>query len=97
MLLRDHDGVTRRLRKHGSSRTEARNALHNVIQSRQRGHETSRASGLTPASTFADVVYLTKTERKREDSTHALYVFHLVGTILPALGALRPCESPSRA
>ncbi len=32
---------------------------------------------------------MAKIERNREDSTHALYVFHLGGTILPGLGALR--------
>jgi len=37
----------------------------------------------------AAALHLAKVERKREDSTHALYQFHLDGTILPALGALR--------
>lgn len=88
--FRDHDGVTRRLRKHGSSKTAARDALHDVIRERQRGTSTG-SSQLTPASWFSDAaaVYLARIERKREDSTHALYVFHLDSTILPALGALR--------
>jgi len=34
-------------------------------------------------------LYLAKVERKREDSTHALYAYHLDRTILPALGALQ--------
>ena len=89
--FRDHDGVTRRLRKHGSTKTAARNALHDLIRERQRGVTAAGSSQLTPASRFSDAatLYLAKIERKREDSTHALYVFHLESTILPALGALR--------
>src|SRR3954452_6203484 len=88
--FRGHDGATRRLRKHGPSKTAARNALHQAIQERQRGRG-SRAGELTPASRFRDAaaLYLAKIERRREDSTHALYVFHLENTILPALGDLR--------
>jgi integrase len=88
--FRDHDGVTRRMWKKGPSKTAARSALHEAITDRQRGG-TSRTGELTPASRFSDAaaIYLAKIERKREDSTHALYVFHLEGTILPALGALR--------
>ncbi|NMO88204.1 phage integrase central domain-containing protein [Actinomycetospora sp. TBRC 11914] len=88
--FRDHDGVTRRLRKHGPSKTGARNALHDLIRERQRGSSTGSRE-LTPASRFSDAanLFLAKIERKREDSTHALYVFHLDSTILPALGALR--------
>lgn len=89
--FRDHDGVTRQLKAHGGTKTAATTALHATIDDRQRGRGTSRANELTPAATFADatVIYLAKIERKREDSTHALYVFHLESTILPALGALR--------
>ncbi|MFC5061973.1 tyrosine-type recombinase/integrase [Actinomycetospora atypica] len=89
--FRDHDGVTRQLKAHGPTKTAATTALHATIHDRRRGHGTSRANELTPTSTFADaaVVYLAKIERKREDSTHALYVFHLESTILPAMGALR--------
>ncbi len=87
--FRDHDGVTRQLRAHGSSQTAARNALHQTIKDRQRG--SSRADGLTPASRFRDAatLFLARVEKRREDSTHALYVFHLESTILPALGGLQ--------
>lgn len=89
--FRDHDGATRRLRKHGSTKTDARSALHDLIKERQRGGGGTSSSDLTPAARFRDaaVLYLAKIERKREDSTLALYHFHLDGTILPALGELR--------
>ena len=88
--FRDHDGVTRRLRKHGPSKTAAKAALHELIQQRQRG-KTGQGAVLTPASRFreAAVLYLAKVHRKREDSTHALYACHLDRTVLPALGALQ--------
>lgn len=88
--FRDHDGVTRRLRKHGPSKTAAKAALHELIQQRQRG-KTGHGAALTPASRFreAAVLYLAKVDRKREDSTHALYAYHLDRTVLPALGALQ--------
>lgn len=88
--FRDHYGVTRHIRAHGGSQTAARSALHLVIQERQRGGG-SRAGELTPASRFreAATVYLARVERRREDSTRALYAFHLESTILPALGDLR--------
>ncbi|MFC5142045.1 tyrosine-type recombinase/integrase [Actinomycetospora rhizophila] len=88
--FRDHDGVTRRLRKHGPSKTAAKAALHELIQQRQRGKAGS-AGGLTPASRFREAaeLYLAKVDRKREDSTHALYAYHLNRTVLPALGALQ--------
>lgn len=62
-----------------------------------RGHHRPAAWRTIPhrrahaASRFSDAaaIYLAKIERKREDSTHALYAFHLKATILPALGALR--------
>ena len=87
--FRDHDGVTRRLWKQGSSKTAARGALHQTIQDRQRG--SGGGSTLTPASRFKDAaeLYLAKVDRKREDSTHALYAYHLDRTVLPALGALQ--------
>ncbi|PVZ08248.1 tyrosine-type recombinase/integrase [Actinomycetospora cinnamomea] len=86
--FRDHDGVTRRLWKQGPSKTAARGALHQTIQDRQRG--SGGGSTLTPASRFKDAaeLYLAKVDRKREDSTHALYAYHLGRTVLPALGAL---------
>ncbi|GAA4785542.1 site-specific integrase [Actinomycetospora chlora] len=88
--FRDHDGVTRRLRKHGPSKTAAKGALHELIQQRQRG-KTGYGAVLTPASRFRETaeLYLAKVDRKREDSTHALYAYHLDRTILPALGALQ--------
>lgn len=88
--FRDHDGVTRRLRKHGSSKTAAKAALHEHIQLRQRGRGGS-GTALTPASRFRDAaeLYLAKVDRRREDSTHALYAYHLKRTVLPALGALQ--------
>lgn len=88
--FRDHDGVTRRLRKHGPTKTAAKAALHELIQQRQRG-KTGQGAALTPASRFreAAVLYLAKVDRKREDSTHALYAYHLNRTVLPALGALQ--------
>ena len=87
--FRDHDGVTRRLWKQGPSKTAARGALHQTIQDRQRG--SGGGSVLTPASRFKDAaeLYLAKVDRKREDSTHALYAYHLERTILPALGSLQ--------
>lgn len=89
--FRDHDGVTRQLKAHGPTKTAASTALHATIRDRQRGSGVARAGELTPSSTFAEAatLYLAKVERKREDSTHALYAFHLESTILPALGALR--------
>jgi integrase len=88
--FRDHDGVTRRLRKHGSSKTAAKAALHELIQQRQRG-KTGSGGGLMPASRFREAadLYLAKVDRRREDSTHALYAYHLTRTVLPALGALQ--------
>ena len=87
--FRDHDGVTRRLWKQGASKTAARGALHQTIQDRQRG--SGGGSTLTPASRFGEAaeLYLAKVDRKREDSTHALYAYHLSRTVLPALGALQ--------
>ncbi|GLZ49468.1 phage integrase [Actinomycetospora sp. NBRC 106375] len=87
--FRDHDGVTRRLWKQGPSKTAARGALHQTIQDRQRGSGGGRT--LTPASRFGEAaeLYLAKIDRKREDSTHALYAYHLERTVLPALGALQ--------
>ena len=88
--FRDHDGVTRRLRKHARTKTLAKEKLHDLIRERQRAGARSSV-GLTPASRFRDaaVIYLAKIERKREDSTHGLYEYHLDSTILPALGALQ--------
>lgn len=89
--FRDHDGVTRQLKAHGSTKASATSRLHRTIQDRQRGRGGAGGPELTPASTFADAagLYLAKIERKREDSTLALYRFHLDGTVLPGLGALR--------
>lgn len=88
--FRDQDGVTRPMRKHGSSKTAARNALNEAISARQRAGR-QRAGELTPGSTFADaaVLFLARVAKRRADSTHALYEFHLTNTILPAVGALR--------
>ncbi len=88
--FRDPDGVTRRLRKHGSSKSAARNALHETISDRQRAGR-QRTGELTPGSTFADAatLFLARVANRRADSTHALYEFHLKHTILPAVGALR--------
>src|SRR6185312_4351366 len=71
--FRGHDGVTRRLRKHGASKSAARAELHKAIEERQRG--TSRAGGLSPGATFAEAaeLYLTKIARKREDTTLVEY------------------------
>ncbi|HSK61842.1 MAG TPA: site-specific integrase, partial [Actinomycetospora sp.] len=55
--FRDHDGVTRRLRKHGSSKTAAKAALHELIQQRQRG-TFGNVGGLTPASRFHEAAEL---------------------------------------
>ena len=87
--FRDHDGVTRRLWKQGASKTSARGALYDVIKARQRG--AGQSDALTPASRFNEAaeLFLAKIDRKREDSTHALYMYHLGRTILPALGALQ--------
>lgn len=88
--FRDHDGETRRLRKHGPSKTAARNALHEAIRDRQTSGGVRR-NELTPSTRFGAVAaaYLARVERRREDSTHALYEFHLNNTILPALGNLQ--------
>ena len=88
--FRDHDGETRRLRKHGPTQTAARSALHDAIRDRQSGGGRT-ASELTPFSKFSDAatLYLAKVKRRRQDSTHALYEFHLNNTILPSLGSLR--------
>ncbi|WP_060711023.1 tyrosine-type recombinase/integrase [Pseudonocardia sp. HH130629-09] len=88
--FRDQDGVTRPIRKHGPTKTGARNALNEAISDRQRAGR-QRAGELTPGSTFADaaVLFLARVASRRADSTHALYEFHLRNTILPAIGALR--------
>lgn len=88
--FRDQDGVTRPMRKHGPTRSAARNALNEAISDRQRAGR-QRAGELTPGSTFADaaVLFLARVANRRADSTHALYEFHLKNTILPAVGALR--------
>ena len=80
---------TRRLRKHGASKSAARAELHKAIQERQRG--TSGAGALSPTSTFAEAaeLYLAKIARKREDTTHVEYRARLDNYVLPALGALR--------
>lgn len=87
--FRGHDGVTRRLRKHGASKSAARAELHKAIEEPQRG--TSRAGDLSPGSTFADAseVYLARVARKREDTTRVEYRARLDNDVLPALGALR--------
>lgn len=87
---RDHDGVTRQMRKHGATRTAARSALHDAIRDRQAAG-VRNTSELTPSSKFSDAadLYLARVKRRRQDSTHALYEFHLNNTILPALGNLR--------
>ncbi len=87
---RDHDGVTRQMRKHGATKTAARSALHDAIRDRQSAggriaNELSRSSKFNDAA----ALYLAKVKRRRQDSTHALYEFHLSNTILPALGNLR--------
>ena len=87
--FRDHDGVTRRLRKHGPSKTAAKapcTSSSSSVSEANRGGST-----LTPASRFREAaeLYLAKVDRKREDSTHALYAYHLDRTVLPALGALQ--------
>lgn len=88
--FRDQDGVTRPIRKHGSTQSAARNALNEAIRDRQQAGR-QRSGELTPASRFreAAVIFLARIERRRADSTHALYEFHLNNTILPALGELR--------
>lgn len=87
---RDHDGVTRQMRKHGATKTAARSALHDAIRDRQSASGRI-ASELAPSSKFSDAaaLYLARVKRRRQDSTHALYEFHLNNTILPALGSLR--------
>src|SRR3954465_9509284 len=71
--FRDHDGVTRRLRRQGTSRSAARSELHRAIEDRQR--TSSRVGELTPASRFDEAaeLFLAKTERKRRPTTHAQY------------------------
>src|SRR3954449_10197043 len=70
--FRDHDGVTRRLRKHGPSKTAANAALHELIQQRQRGGSGS-GGGLTPASRFREAgrVDPAQVGRKRGESNLA--------------------------
>ena len=94
--FRDHDGVTRRLKAHGPTQSAARNSLHDTIRDRQRGTRGAGSDVLTPSATFADAaeLYLAKVLRRRADSTHAVYAFHLMNTILPALGALRLLRVP---
>ena len=87
--FRDHDGVTRRMTKHGPSKSSARAELHRAIEERQRG--SSRTGALSLTSTFAEVaeLYLAKVGRKREDTTYVEYRARLENYVLPALGALR--------
>ena len=91
--FRDQDGVTRPMRKHGPTKSAARNALNEAISDRQRAGRQC-AGDLTAGSTFADaaVLFLARVAKRRADSTHALYEFHLKNTILPAVGALRLWE-----
>src|SRR3954454_14854291 len=77
--FRDHDGVTRQLKAHGPTQSAARSSLHDTIRDRQRGTRGAGSDVLAPAATFADAaeLYLAKVLRKRADSTHAVYAFHL--------------------
>ena len=88
--LRGLDGVTRKVEKHGKTRTAARLALQAEL--RTRGGE--RTEVLRPESRFSDAaaLYLGKVEVRREDSTAGIYRYWLDKLLLPQLGALRLSE-----
>ena len=86
-LVRDLDGVTRRVERWGPSRAAAQHALQDELRQR-RGERTEL---LRPDSRFraAASVWMTKITERREDSTADTYRHWLVGLVLPQLGELR--------
>ena len=85
--VRDLDGVTRRVARWGSSRTEAQRALQDELRQR-RGERTEV---LRQDSRFADAASLwtAKIAERREDSTADTYRHCLARLVLPNSGELR--------
>ncbi len=88
--VRDLDGVTRRVARWGSSRTEAQRALQDELRQR-RGERTEV---LRQDSRFADAasIWAAKIAERREDSTADTYRHWLDRLVLPKLGELRLYE-----
>lgn len=88
--VRDHDGVTRRVARWGTSKAGAQRALQDELRTRH----GERATVLRPNSRFRDAadVWLEKIRERRADSTLDLYTHWLNKLVLPQLGELRLAE-----
>jgi hypothetical protein len=71
----------------GPSKTAARSALHEAITDRQHGGPSRAGVSVDLRRRGGDPPRKDRAQ-EREDSTRALYVFHLEGAILSGLGPL---------
>lgn len=83
--VRDHDGVTRRVARWGTSKAAAQRALQVELRTRH----GERATVLRPHSRFRDAadVWLQKIRERRADSTLDLYTHRLNKLVLPSSGS----------
>jgi len=89
---RDFDGITRRVERHGSSRTRAENNLRAALRDRSRSAGGGALTRETRVNVLAEKWYGEFADQDKSPGTLRGYRDRLDNQVLPGLGGLRICE-----